>query len=482
LGFVLPYVVKEAKRKKPFTSDMEVAAILCLAEAKRKKPGILTPQPEEISFISKLHYPFWAVPWETRCVIVDGLGILSHTLTHMKVPDVEVFTEDVRRNATDRQQYRNVLKRHAQTFKNFVGEDVISIKAVVADVELLSAVHEYIKQGTVTKEEEPSSLVLYLNEDEAVERAERLIDQWKLAWSEIRGLQYAINVLNEETKLHEQKILREIEIVQERYADEIARVKPLVEKKVEQLMAKRETKIQKVVKARERKLNTLIKEKEGLERKLQRLKRNMDTYQKKKESRRRRGDKPGESYWTRMLKGCRKEASRVEKRIRTLSQRIEAINEKSDDAIRKLEEDYEELISREKRKIADLEAACNSKVKAKRKELEELQTETSSIVNQIGILIDKKRLYASKIEEATVPWELEEASLICVPFYLVRYETERKSRYQLFAHGGGGLFRHYEENSENHLEFQPRVSNQTSFKSKIESSWKIVRIFSGKNR
>ncbi|KUO42921.1 MAG: hypothetical protein APU95_00260 [Hadesarchaea archaeon YNP_N21] len=65
MRLILPYAIEDVDRKKPFTGEMEVAAIHCLAEAERKK-GVLVSQPEKISFVSKIYYPFWAIPWGGR--------------------------------------------------------------------------------------------------------------------------------------------------------------------------------------------------------------------------------------------------------------------------------------------------------------------------------------------------------------------------------------------------------------------------------
>ncbi|UCE15222.1 MAG: hypothetical protein JSV12_04845, partial [Candidatus Bathyarchaeota archaeon] len=216
-SLTLPYVVEDEDRKKPFARDMEAAAVLCLAEAKRKKQGILGAPPEKLSFISKLHYPLWAVPWENECIIVDGLGIVSHTIRYMNPPDVRLFVEDLKRSTTARELFRSTLKSHAKTFDNFVETIQVSMNTIVADREILSTISEYIEQGLMPKKnaiEPVTSIPLELDEKVAMERAEDLVNRWKLIQSEIRGLRYAINVLDEETKLHEQKVVSEIEQIQ----------------------------------------------------------------------------------------------------------------------------------------------------------------------------------------------------------------------------------------------------------------------------
>jgi hypothetical protein len=433
---ILPYAVEDADRKKPFTHDMEVAAILCLAEAERKKPGILDISPERISFISKLHYPLWAVPWENECFIVDGLGFFSHTIVHMKPPDVKLFTEDIKRSTAVRKLYRSALERHAQTFKDFIGTAQIPIEAVISDKELLSTIFEYLKQSFTSKRNAAGLIGLAppkLNEKAALEAARKVIDHWGQIQSEIKGLQYAIGVLNEETDFHEHKILREIEQVRGMYEKEILRVKPLIGKRVERLIRERDAKIKKATKATEREVIAALKERDKQERKLRRLERSKREFERKRDARKRRGDRPGESYWNSEVKRCKIKMSEIEERIQALSHRIERARKQNEAAIKKLKKDYQAMIDRERRRIEDLEASRDYEIAMKRKEIKELRSEASSIINLVEQLIEQKRLHASQLKEVTIPWRSEGVTLICVPFYLVQYETEAKSRSRLYA-------------------------------------------------
>jgi len=71
---VLPYTVEEPEGKQ-IDRDLEIALITCLTEEKRKKkPGLLGGAPEKVVFISKLYYPFWAIPSENETLLLDGLG------------------------------------------------------------------------------------------------------------------------------------------------------------------------------------------------------------------------------------------------------------------------------------------------------------------------------------------------------------------------------------------------------------------------
>ena len=436
MSLILPYVVEDKARDKLFTYDMEVAAILCLAEAERKKPKIWGVSPERISFILKLHYPLWAVPWEDGCLILDGLGMFSRTIVYMKPPDVRLFTEDMQRNTLVRGLYRNALKSHAQTFKSPIATIEIPMEAAIPNNNLLSTIYEYIKQGLILKENVTGPFALIppeLDEKGVLRRAEKLVDNWRQIQSDIKGLQYAISVIDDQTRFHEQKMLREIEQLQEMYDSEILHVKPIVEKRVERLTTERDSKIKRAIKATERGLEVTLKEVDRHEQKLGRLKRNLSNFQKRRDLRKRKGDKSGVSHWNREIRKCQDKISEIRQKIQDLSQQIERTRKEGEAAIKKLNEDYQTMINEERRGTVNLEASRDSEIAAKREEMEELRLEASSIINLIGQLIGQKRLEASKLKEVTIPWGIEATTMVCVPFYLVRYETEAKSKHHVYA-------------------------------------------------
>ncbi len=433
-SLILPYAVEDEDRKKTFTRDMEAAAVLCLAEAKRKKPGILGAPPEKLSFISKLHYPLWAVPWENECIIVDGLGILSHTIVYMKPPDVKLFVEDLKRSITARELFRNTLKSHSKTFEDFVETTLVSMNSIVANREILSAISRYIEQGLALKRgtKEPlTSILLKLDEKAAMERAEDLFNRWRRIQSEIKGLRYAINVLDEETKLHQQKIVGEIEQMRETFEDKISRVKSEVEKRVEQLTKERDAKIKGIFKVSERELKVALNERAEDEQKLEKLETDKLVYQKRKQIRKSRGDETGVTYWDHKIKVCKNKISEAKGKIRVLSRFIERTRKQGELGVKKLDESYQEMIVKERKRISDLETLRDSQIEMTKKEVGELVSEASSITNFIEQLIEQKKLHTSQLKEITIPWRSEGVTLINMPFYVFRYETEEKSRYHV---------------------------------------------------
>ena len=434
-SLILPYTVPEKSRKKKFNANMELTAILCLAEARRKKHVMVGFSSKKILFISKLHYPLWAVPWENGCLIIDGLQILSSTLTYMALPDMELFFNDIERSQTFREQFRNALEKHAQTFADFSETVRIPIKAIVAGKLLLSDVSEYVEETLALKADVTGNIILIspkLDEDAAGESAKKVFDLHGRVQSDVKGLEHATRVLNEMTQFHEQKILHEIELVSEAFKEEVDRIKPVVEKKVELLLKERDAKIEKMNRAAEAELNAKLREKERRQRELEKLELNRAEYKKRLDVRRSRHDKIGVARWEHSLRTCENKISEVKERIHDLSRYIEKIRKQNQEDIDKLKYSYQSLLDRERKKITDIEASLESVTKVKKGENEKLQLMTRHIVSLIEQLKEQKKLHAAELKSLTIPWKSEQVTLLAVPSYLVGYKAEDKLHYHVY--------------------------------------------------
>jgi hypothetical protein len=433
-SLTLPYVVENEDRKKPFTRDIEAAAVLCLAESKRKKPGILGAPPEKLSLISKLHYPLWAVPWENECIIIDGLSILSHTIAYLKTPDVNLFVEDIKRNRSTRELFRRTLKSHTKTFEEFAETTQVFMKSIVANKEILPTILWYVtREPTVKKDSTKTGLSIPLNLDEkaVMKRAESLFGCWRSIQSEIAGLHYAINVLDRETEFHEQKIANEIEQISETFEDQISALRLQVEERVNRLTTELSAKIQSIFQITEKELKAALEERTKNEKKLEKLERDERVYQKRKQIRRSRRDEAGVTYWNHKIKVCKNKISEVKGKIKVLARFIERTRKQGELSAKKLEESYNDMFVQERKRISDLEAFRDSQIEETKREVDELESKTSAITEHIERLIDKKKLHASRLKETAIPWKPEGVTLITMPFYVFRYETDEKSRYHV---------------------------------------------------
>jgi len=427
-SLILPYTILEKSRKKKFDTNMELTAIICLAEEKRKTP-------EKISFISKLHYPFWAVPWENGCLIVDGLQILSPTFTYIALPDLEPFLNDVEHGRTVREQFLNALDKHAQTFAGFPETTDIPMKAIVVDKALLSEVSEYVEETLVHKTDVTGNIILIppkLDKDTADENTRKILDLHERIQSDIKSLENVANTLNEIMHFHQQKILHEIELANEVFREEIDEVEPVVEDSIELLLKERDAKIEKMNKTTEVELNARTREKERRQRELDKLELKRTEYRGKLHVRKGRHDKIGVTRWEQSLRTCENRIFEIRQTIHNLSEYIEKTRRQNQEDINMLKYDYQALIDIERKKITDIKASQESVTKAKENENEKLQFLTSNIGDLIEQLREQKRLHATELKSLTIPWQTEQVTLLGVPFYLVAYKTETKFFYDVY--------------------------------------------------
>jgi len=448
ISLILPYTMQDKSREKPFTPSMEAASIICLVQANRKKPGILGSASETVAFVSKLHYPLWAVPWENECLVVDGLGAQAAKVAYEKPPDVNVFVEELKRGAADREHFRGALEKHAQAFKGFVETAQISFESIVEDEELLSAISRYVEDSFASKADTTGRIALVppaVDESRALESAEKVADLWRQIQSDIKGLQYALDILNEETKFHEQMISREIEHLQETYDSKIAEVKPIVEEKIEKLSKERDRRIQKLEQAASRTLKPKERIRERLVRQLEKQEQDKSDFQKRRSELKRKGDEFRVSRWEHKIRTCENKAGELKKRITILTKQIEQIQKQSEAAVENFRKGYQVLIDDENRKVTEIEASRDSAVETREKEIEWLKSANSFIESQIEKLSERKRQRADQLKKMTIPWKSQRLSMIGVPFYLVRYEIEGKFRHAVYppanAMDSGGIKR-----------------------------------------
>ncbi len=434
-SLILPYAVEDKNRKTHFSDAMEVAVLLCIAESERKKKtGFFRGAVETLAFLSKLHYPFWAIPWENNCLLVDGMETVSNSILYLKPPDVENFIEHLKRSTTVQELYHSTLRSHRETFSEFMSQTEISMNGFITDKELLSDMLVFVKDSQ-TKMNSPAStstsLIQPKIDKEAVVRiGEKVLKHYTKLQSEIKGLQFAIDTVNEETKIHVGKLRQELEQMREQYKSRICEATAKVEKRREELEKERNEKIEKITSANEKEISTRVAEKRKWKQELLGLEQNKSEYEKRKELRKRKNDEVGEARWDAKLRDVQNQISTVKGKIKALSDFISRSNKETEKTTNKLNDSYQKLIDEEEKKIADLESLRDSETAMKEKEIEELQQDTLEIVDKIERLIEQKKERSSMLKEATFPWKTEIPTLIHVPFYLIQYKAEKKEKYR----------------------------------------------------
>ncbi|MDH5447948.1 MAG: hypothetical protein OEY24_07520 [Candidatus Bathyarchaeota archaeon] len=433
-NLILPYAIEDSGRKKRFSENMEVAALLGIAEAERKKKsGLFRGAAETLTFISKLYYPLWAIPWENNCLLIDGMETIANNILYFKPPNVENFIEHLKSSTTVQELYHSTLRSHQETFSDFTSQTEIPMEGYITDEELLSDMSTFIKDsrtGKNTSFPEFTSLIQpKIDEENAVRISERVMEHYNTLQSEIKGLKFAIDTVNEETEIHIGKLRQELEQTREKYEGQISNVRVEVEKRTGELEKEREEKIEKITATNEKEVNTRLEERKKWEQELLRLEQNKSEYEKRKELRKRKSDEVGEARWDARLRDVQNQISTVKGKIKALSDFINRSSKETEKTTKKLHDTYQNLVDEEEKKITDLESLRDSEIDKNEKKIEEMGRETLAITDKIERLVEQKRERSSTLKEATIPWKTETLTLIHVPFYLIQYEVEKKKRH-----------------------------------------------------
>ncbi len=431
----LPFAVPAKEREKAFTASMETAAILLLAEARRRKRGLFETAPSKLISVSKLHYPLWAAPWENQSLILEGLAVFPSTITMEQLPSISEFIEDIERGTSVRELFRGAVEKHMTTFSDFAGKVDVQVDALATDTALLSALSDYVQEALSRKSDENPAIALVppkLDVKTAGEITKKIQSLHAQVRSEIASLVYARNLLEETTKRHEQMILKEANFLRETYEAQIAELKPLVEKKTDQLLKERDTRIAKMNKIAQSELKVKERERERRERELQKLALRKADHVRKREARRRRRDKIGKAHWEHRIRANEKRIGEARAKTQALAESIEKARKQNEADTEKLRQGYQWLIDQERRKITDIEFQRDEAVETKRKEIETLKHRTGQIASQLQELTVGKEKEAEELKTLAISSQFDDVTLLCVPLYLICYQTEKTTQFQVF--------------------------------------------------
>jgi uncharacterized protein YoxC len=423
---VLPFIVEAHDGKEKVSYPTELACVVCMAELQRKKAGFLRDMPEKVSFMSKVYYPIWAVPLEDSCVIIDGSAFSSHQFTFKESTSTGLFVEDLKKNSVVHQEFMAALHKQANNIEKLASTANVSFRALIADRELLNFFLKCFKSGSFLSRDK-DELVLVpseIDEKTAAETREAVTNCLRRLQANVKGLQYALEVLNEELEFHEHMITNEAELLKEKCEAEVLSLTPEVEKKVEKLKSKRDTAITHILKGTEKKAEVLEKKRERYIWKLQGLEQRKESIRKRKRSTTRKAYE---------LEKSDREINDAKKEVWALSSAIENIRKEGNKSVKEVEEEFRGAIALEEEKIKKLNSAYESKIDEKKKQITEMASEAASITKSVESLMAEMKQKAQAFrEQISIDWKLDAPALVCVPIYLTGYAKGNEERFSLF--------------------------------------------------
>jgi hypothetical protein len=431
-GFVLPFTTSSTKRPKDLTKNMEMAAILYLAESEREKgeSRVLRKTDEKLVFVAKAFYPIWLIPFRGATLMFDGRSYTSHTLFYDKIPDIEIFNKNLRANRKKTESYTATLIRNKDYFKDFTGQEEIRIEGLIANSELIEDFKVYLHKTKGAKRHLRNKAVLpnIIEDIEIREGIGQLFDLRKRTANEIQTIENSMHLLSKTTGWKIKTIQTEIRKTRNKYRKQTEKIKPKVKKEIWRIQSKYNRKIARQSKKFKKELQRLHEKQIELQKTLRFLKAEAKRC-KTKMSCKKSGRK---IQWKLKLK-------RIEKKIPTFNSKIDANIKKS----RKVESNLKLEIAQQKMRCdAQIEAANNiflerqasrdAEITVKRREIVTLENLTRDITSSMREMIHAKRGALRELEKITVAGRKRSRELVCLPFYLARYEKGDKKRYVMY--------------------------------------------------
>jgi len=433
---ILPFATPAKNRIKDFTKNMEMAAILYLAESNREKGEnlILKKPDEKLVFITEAYYPIWLIPYHAATLIFDGIGVTSHALSYDTIPDTKTFNKDIQENKKTTEAYTTALTRNTDYFKNFTGKEAKTIEGLIATPDLIKDFTTYLQQMKETQKPFTTKAVLTptIDDYEIQTLTEQLDNLRAKIDRDIENVDASMKLLNTTTTEKAKTIRQEIKKIQEKHDKQIENIKPRVARKTRQIQSKYHRKITRTSKRYKKRLQLLHKNQVKLHKTLRHLRTEAKRCEARVQYSRRRKKKRTETQWTLKLKRLKKRLPTLHKEIEDTNKRIQTIETAKQHELAQQKTEYDTHIEAANKILRDLQASKEAEITMKQKEIATLEDMTSHITNQMNEIAKTKKGTLNEFDAITIPRRKRAYALVYMPFYLARYETENRKRYLVY--------------------------------------------------
>ncbi len=433
---ILPFAAPAKDRNIPFTKDMEMAAILYLAERDRKKgEGRVLKKPEEkLAFIAETCYPIWLIPWKGRTLIFDGLEFTNHSISYDVLPDVKAFNSDIQASSKSREAYCATLSQNASYFQKFSGKEEKTIEGLIRNPEFMQDLRNYLQDAEDIGKVATTKAILSptLDASEVSASIDKLSDLRDKIEEEIKNLSKSMRSLSKGTREQVKALQAEMKKTMKEFDKRIKKVKPKVMKKITKIKEKRDKDVTRISKKYDRKLCTLHQNRVRIERTLERLSNDRERYEADIKGSRENKDEADEFQITEKLDEIKKKIPSLNKEIKDIDRKIENVEDAKKIEVSRARTKPDDRIEEAMRALRDLEAAKEARVRLEHQELADLGERTSSIIKQIDVIIKAKEAALNEVDSMGALERRRKNALVYLPVYFVCYETEVRKRYVVY--------------------------------------------------
>ncbi len=433
--FILPFATSGPHNLKDFTKNMEMAAVLYLAESNREKgeSHLLKKKDEKIVFLAETYYPLWLTPYGTSNLIFDGLNLTSTTLFYDKIPDPEFFNRDIQRKQKSTEAYAAVLSRNTTYFRSFRGRERMQIEGLItADLQkdlkdYFAYAKELRKPFTAPVELKPKIQDLEINAS-----VKQLSQLKKKITEDIENMNASMRLLNITTARKIKAIRVEIQTTKAKYRKKVAKIENMSTRKIRKIQNQYDRKTTRTSKRFNQKLLKLSANQIKYKKTQRRLRREVKRCETKLQYSKRRKRRKEEAKWILKLKRNKKKLAGIAKEIKVNSKQIRHIENAQRFELNEQKIECLKSIESAHKTFRDLQSSREAATIMKRQEILTLEDNTRYLTRSIQEMIQKKRIALAELEKLTIQNGKRTCGLVNMPFYLVRYEKENKKRYVLY--------------------------------------------------
>jgi len=430
---ILPFAVAGKDRFKPFTKDMEMAAIFYLAERDRKKgEGRVLKKPgETVVFIAETCYPIWLIPWSGRTLIFDGLEFTNPSISYDVLPDIKAFDNDFQASSKSREAYCAALSQNASYFQNFAGKEGKTIEGLITNPKFTQDLMDYLQDAEEIRKGATTKAVLspLLDESEVSASIDKLSELRDTVEEEIKTLSRSMKLLSKGTREQVKALHAEMRMTLKEFDKRIKKVKPKVMEKIKKIQERRDEEVTRISKKYGRKLRSLHQKRVRIERTLERLSSDIERIEADIKVARENKDEAGEFQLTQNLDKIKKKLPVLNKEIKEIDRNIENVEDAKKIEVSRARTKPDDRVEGAMKALRDIEATKEARARLEQQELADLEEKTSSIIKQIDAMIKAKEAALNEIDSMGALERRRKQAIVYLPVYFVCYETEVGKRY-----------------------------------------------------
>ena len=433
---ILPFATPAKNRLKDFTKKMEMAAILYLAEATRKKGEHphLKKKEEKLVFITEACYPIWLIPYNKTTLIFDGLGWASHKFIYDITPDVEVFNRDIQRCEKTTDSYIATLTRNMDYFRDFQGKEEIRIEGLVATPDLREDIRTCIPQ--IKQGKKSFKNIVFLKPETTTLEIQRGIRQLSVLKNkvdkDIENIDASMKFLNAAKVQRVKAVKEENKRIREAHSRQTKKTRAKSKERLQQILNQHNKKIARASKKYKNKLHQLNKKQIRLKKKLKDLRTEAELCEAKIKSNKRLNRKRYEDHWARKLERVRKSLQALRKEIKLNSKRTCDVKKAQKGELTKHRNACRRRIELVNKSSRDRQGHREAEIIMNRQDIATIEEITRYITKLMQRMLQNKKLFILKFERIAMSQGKQTRRLVHMPFYLARYEKGDKRRYVVY--------------------------------------------------